>query len=1006
MRIGCENDSKSIRSRLSIRGRHRAIPFWLRTLLVCLSPMLLPVIATGADQSADFRRTVRPILAQHCFACHGPDEKSRKGGFRLDTREGAVGESDSGERPVVPNHPESSELVTRIESNDDSLRMPPEPHDRLTRSEIDALRNWIAQGAPYEPHWAFVPPATPALPQVEQSDWPRNSVDHFILRRLEAAGLRPSIEADRRTLIRRVTLDLTGLPPTPSEVDAFVRDTSDHAYEKVVDRLMKSTAYAERQTQDWLDLARYADTRGFADDKMREIWPWRDWVIRAIDQNMPFDQFTIEQLAGDMLPDASIEQRLATGFHRNAPQAKGQTYPVEEYRLKGVVDRVNTTGRVWLGLTVGCAECHDHKFDPFTQRDYYSLFAVFNNIEHGGSGFAQGGPTMKYRPPSTFNRDSLERQRTAVEAELDHVLSELPPRLLPDGESLSGHWNKPAVESDADNFNLNGDFTITAHIRTQQDVADLVSKYDWRGKQRSYVFGVGGEADTNGVPGHLFCWVSSQTDPFRGAEIHGSFRVNDGRDHEVAIVFEAGKSMHLFVDGVEDEAARLVGNVPGSIARSNRRLSIGSGYKNSLEPDAYRFKGELSDVRVYSADVSGKLARQNGGAEIARLHAKLRSIDSTFRTVSNELAAVPVMRERESPRETFIHNRGNFLDRGEAVGPAIPAMFSVDAKPQSYDRLQFARWLVSGKNPLVARVTVNRFWQLHFGRGFVATSDDFGIQGAVPTHPELLDWLATEFVRSGWDMKRMHRLVVTSATYRQSSNTPASPSSARAKSATVAKEPKQATDPMNELWGRMPRVRLSAEQLRDQALAVSGLLVRTVGGPPVFPKQPAGYWKQRALPGEWKESHSDGRHRRTVYTYWRRMALHPSLELLNAPAREICVAKRETSNVPTQALVLLNDPMFHEAAVSLADRLMNGEQADERTRLVRAFELVLSRVPDKAEEQKFLEFIAAQKHSLASDPEAVEALSGLRSGPASTEQAAWTLTCTVLLNLDETITRP
>ena len=947
-----------------------------------------PAPAEGG--ALQFNRDVRPILADRCYACHGPDKHSRKAKLRLDKRESALGTNEE-DAAIVPGKPGLSELVARINSTDSDERMPPpEFKKKLSPGQKEILTRWIAEGAKYEKHWSFVPPRRETLPPVKKVDWPKNPIDYFILARQEDKNLSPSPVASRQTLIRRVTLDLTGLPPTPEQVAAFVHDPRKDAYQRVVDRLMKSIAYAERRAQDWLDLARYADTRGFADDKMRNIWPWRDWVIRAMNRNQPFDEFTIEQLAGDMLPNPTDEQRLATAFHRNAPQAKGMTYPVEEYRVKGVVERVNTVGQVWLGLTMGCAQCHDHKFDPINQRDYYSIYAMFNNVEHGGTGFGQGGPTMKYQLASPEQDAQIIAKRKRIEAELAAARKALPPPRPIDGKNLLGKWDGPGVVPEAEKFSLRGDLTITAKIRTTQPVADIVSKYDWRGKQRSYVFGIGGEGDKNGVPGHLFFWVSSRTDPFQGVEIYGSQKVNDDRDHHVAVEFVAGKSVRLFVDGIEDKAARLTGKVPQSIAQSKRPLAIGAGYNSNPEANAYRFKGQLSDIRLSDRALGKEISLGSAGDKVVALQAALRELDGK-KPVQKVVDAVPVMRERAQRRETFVHVRGNFLNKGAQVSPAVPELFEVPKSGQPRDRLEFARWLVGEKNPLVARVVVNRFWQGYFGHGLVRTPDDYGAQGTPPTHPHLLDWLATEFVTSGWDMKHIHRLIVTSATYRQS--------------ARITPEA-QKRDPENLLLARMPRVRLPAEQIRDQALAVSGLLVGKVGGPPVYPMHPPNYWQQRALPGKWTNSKGTSRHRRTMYTYWRRMALHPSLELLNAPARENCVVRRDVSNVPTQALVLLNDPIFTETAAALAARLIREVKGNDTKRLERAFHLVLGRSTQEDERTRFLEYLARQRGDLNKDPAAITALVGGGKGSQSTDLALWTLACSVLLNLDETITRP
>jgi hypothetical protein len=749
--------------------------------IVSLGAGFSPISARAteaAPRSIGFNREIRPLLTSHCISCHGPDAEQRKGGLRLDLREEALKRQESGSRAIVPGDPEASELVVRLESGDrDEVMPPPKTHKTLTPGQKGLLRRWIREGAVYEPHWAFVPPKRPQVPGGAAG----HPVDAFIQDALRVQALDPSPEADRATLLRRVTLDLTGLPPSEEELSAFLADGRSDAYERVVDRLMASRAYAERRAQDWLDLARYSDTCGFADDQKQDIWPYRDWVVEALHRNMPYDQFTIEQLAGDMLPGATEAQRIATGFHRNAPQAKGATYPVEEYRLKGVADRVNTTGRVWFGLTLGCAECHDHKFDPIAQKDYYALFAIFNNVVHLGAGFTQGGPVLEKPTPE---------QSEAVE-------------------------------------------------RLQRQL-DLVVK------------------------------------------------------------------------------------APG--------------------------------------------APKEGGGEKEAIERELQKVRSA-------ILAIPVMQELARPRETFVHIRGDFMQRGEAVQGAPPRMFLEKGEAVPANRLEFARWLVSGRHPLVARVAVNRFWQEHFGEGLVRTPDDFGLHGALPSHPELLDWLACEFVESGWDMKRLHRLIVTSATYRQQSR---------------VSEEHLRRDPQNVWLARAPRPRLAAESLRDQALAVSGLLNREEGGPPVFPVQPAGYWEQRGLKGVWKNSEGPQAYRRTLYTYWRRMALHPSLELLDAPARAICVARRPVSNVPTQALVLLNDPLFFEAATALADELLRAFPSDSTLRLQAAFERTLSRPPTAAERTRSEEFLAA---SAASSPEAGE-------------RHRWVLMANVLLNLDETLVRP
>ena len=754
----------------------------------------LPQAISGA--AIDFNREIRPVLSDACFPCHGPDASARKAGLRLDLRAVAVQPAESGEVAIRPNQAAQSELVRRIFSEDRDEVMPPrKSHRSISLRQKELLRDWINQGAPYAEHWSFLPPKPAALPAVKRPDWPRNPLDFFTLARMEAEGMSPAPEAAKSTLIRRVTLDLTGLPATISEVRDFLADSSDQAYERVVDRLMATRDYAERRAQDWLDLARYADTRGFSDDTARSIWPYRDWVIRALQRNQPFDQFTIEQLAGDLLPQPTTDQLIATGFHRNAPQAKGQTYPSEEYRLKSVVDRVNTTATVWLGLTMGCAECHDHKFDPISQADFYGTFAIFNQIEHSGEGFAQGGPHLSIPSP--------EQAKQKAEAQAKLAALQASKALL-------------------------------------------------------------------------------QTQP--------------GKD---------------------------------ALAQSAEAISL---------------EKEIA-----------ALIKQINQVEKAGIH-------------------FPVMRERSIARDTFIHLRGNFLTRGAKVAPGIPGFLRAGDAEAPRNRLEYARWLVSGKNPLVARVVVNRFWQSYFGFGLVRTPGDFGLQGEWPTHPELLDWLASEFVRSGWDMKAVHRLIVTSATYRQS----------------AVRRPEDALRDVGNRWlSSMPRVRLPAEQIRDQALAVSGLLKQTSNPKSFFPPQPSNYWEDRDLPGKWTISTGDELHRKSLFIYWRRMALHPTMELLDAPSRASCTPRRNSANIPTQALVTLNDPIFVEAAKAFAQRVLDAGLADDRARMDWAFQTCLSRHPESAERDQFLAFLERQ------------------AKPSPTDlPALWASVATILLNLDETLTRP
>lgn len=790
-------------------------------------------------------------------------------------------------------------------------------------------------------HWAFKGPQRTQIPAGQISE-----VDFFIRQSMQKKGSNLKPRASKHTLIRRLSWDLRGLPPSPEEVLQFTNDGSAEAWSSLVDRFLSSPHFGERMAQNWFDLARFADTSGYAADRTRNVWPYRDWVIHSFNSNMPFDSFTIEQLAGDMLPGATAEQRLATGFHRQAMQAKGNNPRKEEFRIKGIVDRLKTTGRTWLGLSIECAECHDHKYDPITQREYYRLFAIFNNVPHLSSGYNTHGPRMKYIPKGVQERIGVLRQ------ELEDDVKGKERQTFPQKtESLLGTWDEPVSLEKAELFSETGNLTIVASIKTTEPVGNIVSKYDWKSGQRSYVFGVGGEGEKNAVPGHLFSWVSEKSEAWAGAEIYGSFPINDGKEHEVAVVFDAGNSLKIVVDGVVDHAARITGNIPKSIAISARPLVIGAGYNNSTEPKAFPFVGNIKNVRMYRKAFSLPSSKKT-----ERLQSELKSL--TSKTIE-----VPVMEESPESRETHLLIRGDYKQKGKRVFPGVPEMLPQPVVKGHMNRLDFARWLVSGDHPLTARVAVNYLWQHFFGTGIVATSADFGVKGSPPSAPDLLDWLAVEFIEKGWDYKHMIRLILNSETYQQES---VGLSQARS------------------IFGLMPRMRLPAEQIRDQFLAVSGLLDTRLGGASVFPLQPEGFYEERGQnePGNsnftWKVSGAEGRYRKSMYIYWKRMALHPSLAAFDAPTRQVCVARRSISNTPQQALVTLNDPMFDECSRALSNRLADIGENEGDQGLQRVFMLCLGRGPDQEELTRF-------RVLLKSD--------------------GWYAVTVVLLNLDEALTR-
>jgi hypothetical protein len=736
---------------------------WLSRAAFSLSLFCLAAVGTSAAEPVHFSRDVLPILSDNCFQCHGPDAKARKAKLRLDTQDGALRK----DRPViVAGKSADSELIHRVSSTDaDEVMPPPKSNRKLTATQIETLKRWIDEGAKWGRHWAFDPPRRPTLPAVRDNRWPRNGIDRFILARLEAEGLTPSAEAPKETLLRRVTLDLTGLPPTPAEVDAFLADAAPGAYERVVDRLLASPHHGERMVWEWLDAARYADSNGYQGDGERTMWPWRDWAVDALNRNLPFDQFTVWQLAGDLLPGATPEQKLATAFCRNHPINGEGGRIAEENRVDYVMDMAETTGTVWLGLTFNCCRCHDHKFDTLTQRDYYGLFAFFNQTPVNGGG---GDPRT---PPV-----------------LDCKTKDVPPQVV----------------------------------------------------------------------------------------------------------------------------------------------------------------------------------------------------------------KVMVMEDMPKPRDTFVLTRGSYEKPAEKVHAAVPAALSAGMNPaaRQMNRLDLARWLVSAENPLTARVAVNRAWQLFFGVGLVKTSEDFGVQGEKPSHPELLDLLAVEFRESGWNVKALHRLIVTSATYRQSSKvTPAL----------------LERDPANRLLARGPRFRLPSWMIRDQALAASGLLSSRAGGPPVKPYQPAGVWEEATFGGKrYQQDHGEALYRRSLYTFWRRI-VGPTA-FFDTPARQTCVVKPTRTNSPLHALTTLNDVTYVEAARALAQRVMATGGTSPEERIASAFCLVLARRPSAAEKQVLLAALIRVKRDFNADPGAARKLLSVGESKRDEkldviEHAAYTAVCTAILNLDEALTK-
>jgi hypothetical protein len=1051
----------------------------IRLFVIALTFALVPGAAVRGQAPGEpvrFNRDIRPILSDRCFQCHGPDSAKRKANLRLDTEEGIFADRD-GQKVVASGSPDRSELYRRITATDASERMPPaKAGERLTANEIARIRRWIELGAKWEKHWAFTRPERPAPPRVREGRWLRNPIDAFVLVRLEQEGMKPSPEADRTALIRRVTLDLTGLPPTPAEVDAFLADGAPNAYEKVVDRLLASPRYGERMAIRWLDAARYADTNGYQNDGDRTMWRWRDWVIDAYNRNLPFDQFTIEQLAGDMLPHPSLEQRIATGFNRNHRlNAEGGIIP-EEYAVEYVVDRVETTATVWLGLTLGCARCHDHKFDPIRQKEFYQVFAFFNNVPERGKAVKYGNSPPLIPAPTREQEErltALQRGRADAETAFRNRASELVAAQRAWEESL--HSEKPIYWSPGRGlvarFPLDGDvreetnnskgtrvsgrlssasgpFGQAAHFdgRTLIDAGD-VGDFGFYDK-----FTLAAWINPKGNEGGGILSRADDTAYAEGYNLHlerGKVQLNlskrwlddalrveteemlsPDRWHHVMATYDGSRwasGVRIYVDGRPQKLKVNLDELNQSF-QTKEPLRIGSRGTGG------RFHGAIADVRIYDRVLGPEEAEQLATSDsidailaiprdrrTGRQSAKLRAfylekhapepIRQSHQRVLAACAAVQkhvesfpttmVMEEMSPPRDTHLLIRGQYDKRGAKVFPGIPASlqnFAADFTGSGTlpkDRLAFARWLVAPNNPLTARVAVNRLWQMVFGVGLVKTVDDFGTQGEPASHPELLDWLATEFVRTGWDIKAMLRMIVTSATYRQSS---------KVTSALIQ------NDPQNRLLARGPRFRLSAEMIRDQALAASGLLVDKLGGPSVKPYQPPGLVKELTGTDDYAQDHGPSLYRRSLYTYFKRTVAPPTMLTFDAAGRETCVVRETRTNTPLQALALMNEVTFVEAARVLAERAMREGGPTPKARIEYAFRLATGRGSRPQELNILLDGFKRHLAGYGTDKQAAERLVkvGEYRGPIEldlAEVAAYTTIFASILNLDETLTK-
>lgn len=1069
---------------------------------------------TALSRDIDFTRDIRPILSNKCYACHGPDEGTRKAGLRLDHRNVATSPLESGTTAIVPGDAEKSEMVRRIFHADEGLRMPPaDAKYTLTGAEKALLTSWVEQGAAYSLHWSFLPPVRPELPEVSDASRIRNEIDHFVLARLDRQNIQPSEEACKEQLLRRLSLDLRGLPPSVAEVDAFLADESDMAYARAVDKMLGSIHFGEKMAQGWLDLARYGDTNGYHSDSHRDMWLYRDWVIHAFHSNMPFDQFVREQIAGDLLPHASSNQHIASAFNRNAPFNEEGGADPDEFYVAYAIDRANTTGQALLGLTFGCAQCHSHKYDPISQEEYYEFLAFFNSVHGEIGGGGENGhhgkpvpPTMAAPSPlralqlSDLNR-KIAKYQAHFEAQLyravdrvvrdkeswfqwaldtrRHPVSKTLPvtdgltlhldatdingNRVPDAEEVYqppetiGQWRdlssngyhasgrhapafvppgnggQPSVRFDGKEHllrtesggqQLSGDFTIMAAYRPR-DNANHQMLVMWgnetQGQRRAlwltakkkqfsfngYSADVVGSANMTPNDGYIGLITRSVEPPAIRLVLNGrpagdgnpSLRAFDS-DAITIGANNAGKE-HASVDFneiilynrslSEDEQTTVGAYLSAKYELQTSYASVPQQIAQILEgePGDWTPKQQLQLARYYVQSVE-----PDSKVELQRLRRMVKEATARRDRVQNRKATVMVMKAMAVRKPTFVLNRGDFQQPGKQVLPNVPDIFPPLDADLPGDRLALARWLTDPKHPLVSRVRVNHIWKQFLGHGLVRTPGDFGTQGELPTHPELLDWLAVEFIESGWNTKSLIKMIVMSATYRQNSSM---------KHSAVAK------DPENRLLYRAPRYRLSAEEIRDMALTTSGRLDRTIGGPSVRPYQPPNYFSSTSG-RRWNQSRGSDSLRRGLYTYWQRTAPYAAFVIFDAPSRQLCTARRPRTNTPLQALVTLNDPVFLDASRSLGQHVAHLQDTSDDDKLIFLWRRVLGRTPKSTERSLLTKLLSEQRSAYAEDFASAELLIGKQSEPRRSEAdvrklAAWTNLASVLLNLDESITR-
>ncbi|MGE3806503.1 MAG: PSD1 and planctomycete cytochrome C domain-containing protein [Gemmataceae bacterium] len=1014
-------------------------------------------LAARSAEPVDFQRDIRPILSDNCFLCHGQDEGTRKGRLRLDSLEHALKGGRSGEPAFVAGKPGMSELVKRVAAGDAKGLMPPaKSGKKLTAAQIDLLRRWVAEGGKYETHWAFVKPTRPALPRLENPGWVRNPIDAFVLARLEREGLKPSPEASRETLLRRVYLDIVGLPPSPQEIDEYLKDESPDALKKVVDRLLARTGYGERWARHWLDAARYADSDGYEKDKPREVWMYRDWVVQAINRDLPYDQFIIEQLAGDLLPNPTQDQLVATGFLRNSMINEEGGIDPEQFRMEAMFDRMDAIGKSILGLTINCCQCHAHKYDPITQEDYYRLFAYLNDTYEAN--------IATYTAEQSKKRADLFRQMRDIEDELKMKTPDWQNRMKKWEEQVRGNqpnWQVIAIKNAGDNaqryiYHKDGSLTAWGYAPTKW-TSQFTGKTDMK-----RITGIRLEMLTDpelplGGPGRsplglfalseLTVEVANLKEPNKKTRVKFVSASADFGNTEKPLenIFDdkTGKKrvtgpVSYAIDGKDDTAwgidagpgrrnvSRKAVFVPehpidfqdgAELTIRLKQMHGGYNSDDNQNNNLGRFRFALTSAEAPKADplprhVRDIILKPTDSRTPAQNDAVFRYWMTTVPEWQNAKARIEelwqqhpgatsqlALMRRAVSRKTFLLSRGDFLRPERAVTPGVPSFLHALPKDARPDRLGLARWLVSKESPTTARSIVNRTWQAYFGTGLVSTSEDFGVQSPPPSHPELLDWLAVEFMDKGWSLKYLHRLITESATYRQSSHL----------------NQELLKDPDNILLARGPRFRVEGEVVRDIALAASGLLTDKLGGPPVYPPAPDFLFKPPVSygPKKWLEEHDADRYRRALYTFRFRSVPYPVLTNFDTPNGDASCVRRVRSNTPLQALTTLNEPLFLECARGLAQRSLNEGGKTDAGRITFAFRVCTGRQPSDAEMKVLASFLAKQTEKFsAKDAKPWELAANdpkkppkLPEGVSPAQAAAWTALARLILNLDETITK-